>query len=278
MICLITTSSRPKNMGTKLPQTAPRVTKVIHKTKDLRSEGLDPKYEPGSVLSENKVSGCSLNFPIQGTCSPSKLCIKTCYYAAGMTTWSNSLKKQIWNHIACKDNPHAFAERVVKEYRKKNLEFLRWNGGGDLFAESVEAINYIGKNYPDIVIWVVTRIPKMAALVDENPNIHLHFSLDKESLNRMEKANSVVNRRIFFSYQTDKGEEPNISELIDSGVSLFFFDNYQVPEYIYWDLKTKEDMFNYLCPLNVRRTEGKSIEGTCDDCRRCFNGDLSGPQ
>ena len=31
--------------------------------------------------------------------------------------------------------------------------FMRWNGGGDLFAENVEAINYLGRKRPDIKIW-----------------------------------------------------------------------------------------------------------------------------
>jgi len=74
-----------------------RVVKLIQKTKKLEAA----ENKPGSILSENKVSGWSLNFPIKGTCKPSKLCVETCYYAAGMTTWTNSLRKQLWNYETC---------------------------------------------------------------------------------------------------------------------------------------------------------------------------------
>jgi hypothetical protein len=44
------------------------------------------------------------------------------------------------------------------EYDNLGLTFIRWNGGGDLFEESVAAVNYLAKMRPDIVIWVVTRM------------------------------------------------------------------------------------------------------------------------
>ena len=136
------------------------------------------------ILSANKKYRVGhLIFQIQGTCKLSKLCIKTCYYANGMTAWTNSLRKQMWCYEVCVKDPIWFAEEVVKEHRKRSLTYLRWNGG-DLFPESVEALNHIGENHLDVVTWIVTRIPEMAKLVKAYDNLHLHFSLDKESLKR----------------------------------------------------------------------------------------------
>ena len=253
-----------------------RVVRLIQKTRKLEAA----ENKPGSVLSENKVSGWSLNFPIKGTCKPSKLCVETCYYAAGMTTWTNSLRKQLWNYNACVEDPIGFAEEVVREYDKKirgKSDFLRWNGGGDLFPEAVDALNYIGETYPDMVIWVVTRKPEMAAMVKNWPNIHLHFSLDKHSLDRRDKTlellDPIMKGRIFFSYQTEKGETPDIDHLMDNhGVSLFFYDNYKITPLQYYEIAADTKKWFAMCPLNIRRSREESIEGTCNDCRKCFDG------
>jgi len=241
-----------------------RVSKVIKKTKGMKAA----EKKPGSLLSGNKVTGYSVNFPIAGTCQPTKLCVETCYYAAGATTWNASLRKQLWLMEQCIENPVNFAEGIVKEYRKKKLDYLRWNGGGDLFPSSVEALNHIGEHYPDVVIWIVTRIPEMAALVGNYESLHLHFSLDAHSLERRDKALALVSRPIFFSYQCGKGEQPDIEYLTTNhGVSLFFFDNYYLTSPVY-----EEKFKQFLCPLNLNRTNTGDISGSCGECRRCFNG------
>ena len=120
----------------------------------------------------------------------------------------------------------------------------------------------------------------MAAMVKNYPNLHLHFSLDKESMIRKEQVMALdppMKNRIFFSYQCDKGEYPDMSKLITKGVSLFFFDNYLVPPLLYAELLAKDGPeFGALCPLNIRKAKQKSIEGTCGECKRCFDGTLSG--
>jgi len=241
-----------------------RVSKVIDKTKIL--EASDKR--PNSLLSGNKVTGHSLNFPIHGTCRPSKVCIETCYYAAGATSWTASLRKQIWLFDYCSTSPIEFAKEIVAEYKKLNLDYLRWNGGGDLFPASAEALNYIGENHPEMTIWIVTRIPEMAALIGDYPNLHLHFSLDAHSLERREKALELVTRPIFFSYQCMKEEKPDVEFLTKNhGVSLFFFDNYKITDPIY-----QEKFSEFLCTLNLDRTNNGDITGSCSDCRMCFNG------
>lgn len=242
-----------------------RVSRVIKKTR-----GLTPSDKtPASLLSSNKVTGYSLNFPIAGTCLPSKLCVETCYYAAGASSWDASLRKQMWLLDECRADPISFAKRVVKEYRKKRLTFLRWNGGGDLFPEAVESINHIGSVYPDVVLWIVTRNVDLAPTVADHPNLHLHFSLDQYSLDRGAKVRPQMSRPIFFSYQCAKGEKPDIHRLAEEHhISLFFFDNYVLTDTRYVD----DDYRRYICPLNYNRTSTGDITGSCGQCRKCFDG------
>jgi len=241
-----------------------RVSKVIKK-----AQSLEPSDKPpASLLSGNKVTGYSVNFPIANTCRPSKVCIDTCYYAVGGTSWNASLRKQLWLMDYCQENPVDFAEQIVQEYHKKKLTYLRWNGGGDLFPASVDALNHIGENHPDVIIWIVTRIPELASKVMDYDSLHLHFSLDKHSLERREQVLSLINRPIFFSYQCEKDEKPDVQHLVDNhGVSLFFFNNYYLTDPIY-----ETDFSQYLCPLNMNRTNKGTIVDSCGNCKKCFNG------
>lgn len=215
-----------------------------------------------SVLSFNKVTGYSVNFPIAPTCRPTAVCMKTCYYAVGPTSWSNSVKHQYRAYNSVRNNPADFARRVAVEYDRLRLSFIRWNGGGDLFAENVEAINTLARIRPDIVIWVVTRLPEWASKLEQAENLFIHFSLDQYSLNRMSDflRRHRLSENYFFSYQADKGEIPSFENL--KHVSVLFFDTY----------KPTTDLQPYpadiICPLNTV----KDISNVCEGCRRCFNG------
>lgn len=244
-------------------KTDSRVMRVIKKTEALllqASGKVIGSYD--KVLSFNKVTGYSVNVPIASTCRPTATCLQTCYFAKGAPSWSNSLKHQAAIQSLIQANPKAFAERVALEYDQLNLSFLRWNGGGDLFTDSVSAINYLGAIRPDIILWVVTRIPEFAAQIDNLKNVFIHFSLDKHSLLRRDKFLRLkpMSKNYFFSYQCEPGELPEPERLGQAAV--LFFDNYRpsgsVTRY------TSE----IVCPLN-----GKGdISATCIDCRRCFNG------
>ncbi len=254
----LATGKRKKTIGNQV-----RVGRVIEKTKALAASeeaGLLGSY--ANALSQNKVTGYSVNVPIGETCRPTALCMKTCYFATGAASWSNALRHQRKIYASIGDDPAGFAERVAMEYDRLGLTFVRWNGGGDLFPESVAAVNHLGRIRPDIVIWVVTRIPEWAALIEDLPNVYIHFSLDRHSLSRREKFLSLgpKSSNYFFSYQCDKGEVPEESNL--RHVSVLFFDNY-VPT-------TSLDRYDadVVCPLN----SADDIRDTCEGCRRCFDG------
>ena len=50
-------------------------------------EELWAKFNP---LSSNKVTGDSINFPVAGTCQPSKVCAQTCCALRGPIVWPAS--------------------------------------------------------------------------------------------------------------------------------------------------------------------------------------------
>ncbi len=240
-----------------------RVGRVVRKS--MAIEQAEPPQRLGSydnVLSFNKVTGYSVNVPIANTCRPTAVCLKTCYFATGAPTWANSLRHQRTVYESLRTDPTKVAERVALEYDRLGLTFLRWNGGGDLFPENVEAINHLGRVRPDIVLWVVTRIPEMAALIEHRRNVFVHFSLDRHSLHRRDEflACKPRSRNYFFSYQADAGEVPNAESL--KGIAVLFFNNYETGANLS-DFTPK-----VVCPLNVL----EDIEGVCEGCRRCFDG------
>jgi hypothetical protein len=216
------------------------------------------------MLSFNKVTGLSLNFPIAETCSPSKTCIKTCYFARGGPSWPASLKRQYRLYNSVKADPIGSAIRLRKELlaKKRPPTFLRWNGGGDLFPESVRMLNHLATLMPDLPIWVVTRLPKQAAQIEQSSNVYVHFSLDAHSDARRTEFEHLKKQttNYFYSYQTDKGEEPVPGDL--GGISVVFYDRYKAP------LQLPAVELEIICPLNTE----KDITGVCEWCRRCFNG------
>ena len=254
-------SEKPVKLNFK---TDSRVMRVIRKTQALLAE--DSTKVIGSydkVLSFNKVTGYSVNVPIASTCRPTATCLETCYFAKGAPSWTNSLKHQAAVQNLITHNPKGFAERVALEYDQLGLTFLRWNGGGDLFAESVSVINYLGRIRPDIILWVVTRIPELAVQIDHLENVFIHFSLDRHSLSRREKFIQLKPRstNYFFSYQCEPGELPPPDRL--GHAAVLFFDNYHPTGNL--DRYKKE----IVCPLNGK----ENITQTCVKCRRCFNGE-----
>lgn len=241
--------------------TEPTVAKLIRKTLPiLRDSPMLGERE--KVLSSNRVAGATVNVPIAGTCQPSKLCIRDCYAGNNSQSWPSSLRKQSRTQRTMDSDPVAFAERIIREYDKGGLTYLRWNGVGDLTPSAVVAINHIIATRPDITLWIVTRIPALAAQVAHGDNAHVHFSLDKTSLDRKDAflANAPKSQNYFFSYQCEKNEVPPSGATL--GVSVIFYKRYTPT--------TGSDLSDpAVCPLNTLT----DCTGACNSCRRCFNGD-----
>jgi len=204
-------------------------------------------------FSTNKVTGHSLNYPIAATCTPTKVCVDTCYFMCGPATWPASLKKQWRLYNATVADPKRVASVVAKWATRMQLDFVRWNGGGDLFAQSVECINYAAPLMPDIPQWVVTRLPQHAVNIEPAANVFVHFSLDQHSWTRA-AAMREYRGNWFWSYQCDAGEKPE-----KSLAPVVFYDGYDPAD---------EPLNGDDCPLNA----ADDIAGTCGRCRRCFDG------
>lgn len=236
------------------------------KTLQAKTPSIVASSSDSDILSNNRVTGWSVNFPIGATCQPSKLCADTCYGLKGPITWSASLRKQQRNLEWCKRDTEGFVAQLERECRKKlrrNPQFyVRWNGVGDLFPESVEAVKELNRRMPDLPIWCVSRIPQFALQLLHIPGVWVHFSIDNASMDRYSAVKRDISqaRNSFFSYQCAPEEE--LSDL-PLGVKVLFFDGYQIkPANSHWEGE------EVTCPLNLQA----DITGTCSRCRRCFGG------
>lgn len=219
---------------------------VVARIDDLLADDENP-------FSTNKVTGYSLNYPIAATCTPTKVCVDTCYFMCGPATWPASLKKQWRLYNATVADPIQTASAVARWATRMRLSFVRWNGGGDLFKESVECINEAAPLMPGIPQWVVTRLPHHAVNIKPAANVFVHFSLDRHSWVRA-AAMRPYGGNWFWSYQCDDGEKPE-----KSLAPVVFYDHYD---------PAGETLNADDCPLN----SAEDIAGTCQKCRRCFDG------
>lgn len=225
--------------------------KLQQKTAAL--ETIECLADDENPFSTNKVTGHSLNYPIAKTCTPTKVCVQTCYFGCGPSTWSAALKKQWRLYNSTKLYPMATAHTIASWAKRLKLSFVRWNGGGDLFSESVECLNIAAKLMPTIPQWVVTRLPQHAVDIEPADNVYVHFSVDRHSWTRV-AAMRQYKGKWFWSYQCDSGERPQ-----KSLAPVVFYDGYE-PD--------GEPLNQDDCPLNA----AADITGVCERCRRCFDG------
>jgi hypothetical protein len=150
------------------------------------------------------------------------------------------------------------ARKIKLEYQREKMSFLRWNGVGDLFQESVNVINVISEIAPEIVLWVVTRKPEMAALINrEAQNVYVMFSLDgdQQSLARKRVVDQLWHPRIYYSYLRENMEEDTL------GARIIFNIQQKKGTLINDDPKT-------VCPADADEVQMKDA---CINCRRCFS-------
>jgi hypothetical protein len=192
------------------------------------------------------------------------VCAENCYAQRNHISYRAAVNKQIKVMNSIKADPLSVADLIISETRrhqKKGVTYLRWNGVGDLFAESVKCLVAVADALPSLPIWVVTRIPEQAASIPHRDNIFLHFSLDASSLDRYAKVLLLnpESKNIFFSYTASKDEEAPPRELWDIPISVFFTDRYKG--------RPPKGYEATSCALNGALT----TENACEACRRCFS-------
>ena len=231
--------------------------KTKHVDKNFSSKAIT------KILSSSKVTGSAVNFPILKTCRPTEVCLKTCYFSVGLNTSQNALNHQLNNYYNCIENPEKFADHVIREYDNNALSFLRWNGGGDLFIEAVNAIEFIRVKRPDIILWIVSRRPEIASQIKYHKNHFIHLSIDRSTIDKIPDFKKLfTHENVFFSYQVHPDESLSFDTL--KKVQLVFMHDYNEIPSKYHNSK------NLFCPLNG----SKNINNVCFTCRRCFDGSL----
>ena len=134
-------------------------------------------YAPGSILSENSKTGCSINLPIKGHCRPTKNCAATCYARVGHTALPSNLKKQNWvsNYLKGRN-----ISDLIKECQTRTA--VRLSGTGDLQTEHVPNILRLARQCPATQFWGMTRKLEIAkALNNHLPNLKVMVSVDSSS-------------------------------------------------------------------------------------------------
>ncbi|MDB3953798.1 EVE domain-containing protein [Alphaproteobacteria bacterium] len=241
-----------------------RVGKLIKRSKEFVKNGSDLPDE-GKILSRNQVTGYAVNFPIHLTCRPTEVCRETCYFSVKLNASTSALHLQHRNLKFCQRDPEGFAAQVIREYDNAGVSFLRWNGGGDLFEESLAAIEYIRVRRPEIILWIVSRKPDYASKIRPHKNHYIHISLDRTSIASKVQIRSMFNdQQVFFSYQAYPDEEL-AQETVEEADLIFMHDYVDVPK------EYKNKYVEKFCPLNG----ALSITDACGECQRCFDGSLS---
>lgn len=234
---------------------------LVRKTKTLDGKNEGALRSDESICSGNTKTGFSLNFPIMGTCRPTKVCSKICYGAVRgrPIMWDKSLLKQLRVHRYFKtEDPETIADRIQREYVRRKIEFLRWNGVGDLFSEAVEVINIIARKYPDTVLWVVTRKPEMAASISRSArNVYVMFSLDGDPDSRKRRTRMARHRhpRVYYSFLRESANDDTLG-------SRIVFNSHQMKKHLPFDDPRTT------CPVDAGRIE---LKGACASCRNCFS-------
>jgi hypothetical protein len=141
------------------------------------------------------------------------------------------------------------------------MTFLRWNGVGDLFPESVAVISELVKRHPEVVLEVVTRKPDMVSLVPKKvDNLYLMFSLNGSAESKKRRA-AVLKRkhpRLYFSFLRRFADEDTLGARI-------VFNAQQAKKILPFDDP------HTVCPVDADRIP---VKGACANCRKCFRPDV----
>ncbi len=235
-----------------------------------RAKALDKgqKLAETPALSSNRITGYSVNFPIYQTCQPTKICASNCYAAIPHKpiAMKQALNKQVGLYNLVKEDPYRAADKIIAEMAprvRKGVKFLRWNGVGDLFQESVECLTHVAESLPNLALWVTTRRAEFASIIPDLKNIFVHFSLDAVSLDRYERLQSLnpISSQIFYSYTEDTNERHPPDALREIPISVYFSDLYRK------DIGGEYERAS--CPLNT----ATEIKDMCARCGRCWSTD-----
>lgn len=206
-------------------------------------------YKPTQLLSENRKTGVSIDFPIEHHCRPTKVCKKTCYAHSGFQSFPNSKRKQRYVSDYLKGGD---ITQLINECIQRTS--VRLSGAGDLLLEHVPNLVSLAKACPQTMFWGMTRKVEIAEAINKSglPNLKLLVSVDASS------PDSVWNYpgKMCFGPRL---EGDNDSRLGNKNIVTIFPYHFhgeivgQIPE-------TEKD-----CPAVRHKMAG------CFECQRCWN-------
>lgn len=233
-----------------------------------RARDLEPAAAPARLyLSSNSKTGCSVNLPVT-SCEPTRGCADYCYALIGPIATPRALARQAGNEAllrgldgASDAAVDAVAAGLVDDVRAARRSWFRWHGVGDLLPGSVRVVNAVARRAPDVVQWVVTRKPALAARLDDAPAVRLLLSADATTPAARLKAmlELRVGRRAptHLAWVRREGETPPLPPWVD-----VVFNEHR---------GRRSTSFEDDDPRTCGATDGTAEhDGACDRCRRCF--------
>jgi len=234
----------------------------------LYQEALAAPLENQLYLSANAKTGVSVNFPIIGTCQPTKGCAEYCYAGSGMLQFPGPLKAQMRNlrlakHLATASQVEVdfAADALYHGVRSNGQDWLRWNGVGDLTKGSIRVIESLAKNHKDLKQWVFSRLPAMVKLLPDSSSLAIMVSLD--GTEDPKRAKALIAGRKQFKRAKYRLAYARMRETEEAPRWAFVVFNEHRGGRRYND-----GLDPRTCPATV--PDGVSHEGICDSCRRCF--------
>lgn len=132
---------------------------------------------PAHILSTNKKTKYSLNFPREGHCQPTAICWQSCYGKTGPINWSNSRRKKTYVSQYLLGNDIG---TLLEECRSELA--VRLAGTGDLLQGHLPNLFKLAELAPDTQFWGMTRKLDIASRINGVlPNLKLLVSVDASS-------------------------------------------------------------------------------------------------
>lgn len=139
---------------------------------------MDKNYSPQQLLTVNRKTGSSLDFPIAGHCTPTEVCAATCYAKRGTQAFPHPKRKQkyISEYLRGDD-----LSQLIYELKGKSA--VRLSGSGDLLPAHVLNVIHLAEAVPKAILWGMTRKPEIAIEINGAglPNLSILLTVDVSS-------------------------------------------------------------------------------------------------
>lgn len=225
-----------------------------------------PNLPSKIYLSKNTKTGISINVSIAETCSPTKLCMNSCYAMRGPIVFGNSQRRQVENTILFKHlefAPQRELDRIVNalasEIFDSKQSWVRWNASGDLIEGSVRVINRLAELHPKIINWVISRKPEMIGRLLDHPSIRTTLSFDETTPEKVSKELKSFKSKFKKSGVKFSWIRTSKTQIVPEFIDIVFNEHIGRNSVEHKDEKT--------CEATIKENNHTNA---CDSCRRCF--------